>query len=396
MKRRDAVFLSGLMLLFVTGAAIHATQGVMLSSYIEEYALHGGAQGYTTSIQEVGLILSIFFSAYLLRRFVKARILLFMAAMMTFSLVGLGLKPSYWLLCTFYLCFGLSFGSLDSLSSSLISDLYPERSGVVMNYQRAFYSVGGMLAPLVLNRLLQAGFRWNRAIFVVAGFGLLIFFYFALCSYPRIPKPVQKTEVRDDVSLKALASFMKKPGALLIVLIGFCFASHQIGLTVWIVRYLTVYKDIGNAGLHILSWYWVGMLASRLILPRLVTSPRVVLIGGTLVAGILLTVELSVTNSALACILMACVGFFEGPIVPMVVNCACQIDRSNSALACSTLIFVNNIGGMIAPTLIGVLIARVSPVVGIAFLPVTLFLCCGFSILLFTNERRKYGKKGNS
>jgi len=387
MKRKDPIFLSGIMLLFVIGATIHATQGVMLSSYIEEYSLHAGAQGYSASVQEIGLILSIFLSAFLLSKYAKPKILLFMATLMTLSLVGLGLKPAFWLLCTFYLCFGLTFGSLDSLASSLISDLYPKKSGVMMSYMRAFYSAGGMLAPLVLNSMLNIGLAWDKAIMIVAGFCLLLLCYFTFVSYSRIPKPINQSEIRDDVSLGALFSFIKKPGAYIVILIGFFFASHQIGLTVWIVRYLVVYKEIEGIGAFILSAYWIGVLISRVLLPRLITSPKAILVWGTLIAGILLSIELSVSNGLLASILMVMVGLSEGLVVPMVVDCACKIDRSNSALACSTLIFINNIGGMVAPPVIGMLIANVSPQIGISFLPLTLFVCSGLSVFLFKKQR---------
>jgi len=387
MKQKDTIFLSGIMLLFVIGATIHATQGVMLSSYIDGYSLQAGAQGYPASIQEIGLIFSIFLSACLLRKYAKPKILLFMAAIMTFSLVGLGLKPAFWLLCTFYLCFGLSFGSLDGLASSLISDLYPKKSSVMMSYMRAFYSAGGMLAPLVLNSMLKVGLVWNNAIMIVAIFCLFLLCFFVFVAYPRIPKPMNQSGIYDDVSLGALLSFIRKPGAYIIILIGFFFASHQIGLTVWIVRYLTVYKNISGIGAYILSAYWIGALISRVLLPKLVTSPKTVLVWGTLISGILLTIELIVSNALLSGILMMLVGVSEGLVVPMVVDCACEIDRSNSALSCSTLIFVNNIGGMVAPPIIGMLIANVSPQIGISFLPLTLFACSGLSVMLFRKQR---------
>lgn len=388
MKRKDAIFVIGIMVLFIIGATIHATQGVMLSSYINEYSLQAGAQGYPAGIQEVGLIFSIFLSAFLLRKFSKPTILLFMATIMTFTLVGLGLRPSFWLLCTFYLSFGLSFGSLDSLASSLISDLYPDKSRIMLSYMRAFYSAGGMFAPLILNYLLQRGHIWHRAIMQVAGFCLILLFYFVFIAYPRIPKPVNHTEIKDDVSLPALLSYIKKPKAYIIILIGFFFAFHQIGLTVWIVRYLSVYNNIGSVAGFVLSAYWIGMLVSRTFLPRLISSPKIVLIWGTLIASVLLCVELLVNHGGLACILMALVGLSEGLIVPMIVDCACEIDRSNSVMACSTLIFINNIGGMIAPPIIGLLVAKFSPTIGISLLPLSLVVCCILSIILFYKDWR--------
>ena len=392
MKHKDIVFLSGIMLLFVVGATIHATQGVMLSSYITEYSLQAGAQGYPAGIQEIGLILSIFLAAYLFRTFNKTKILLFMATVMTFSLVGLGCRPAFWLLCIFYMCFGLSFGTVDSLASSLISDLYPLRSGIMMSYMRAFYSAGGMFAPQVLNYLLIRGFAWNQSILVVSGFCLLVLCYFVFISYPKIPKPVEHSKIKDDLSFRALISFIKMPKAWIILLIGFFFASHQIGLTVWIVRYLSKYRNIGELGSLVLSAYWIGVLISRILLPRLITSPKTILIWGNLISGVILSIGLFIHNGTLICVLMAFVGIFEGLVVPMIVDCACEIDRSNSALACSTLIFINNIGGMIAPPLIGFLIAFVSPQFGISFLTVTLFICFALSVLLFKNHWGKYVK----
>lgn len=375
------------MALFAVAAVIHATQGVMLNCFISDYGLKAGAQGYAGSAESIGLILSVVLSALILSKCTKARALLMMAGLMATVLPAVGCRPSYLILCGCYCVFGLSYGSVDALATSTISDLYPDRSGEIMAYSRAVYSIGGMTAPLVLSFFLNKGCKWNKVALGASVFGILVFLYYLLVTSPKIPAASADQNANDKISVRAFVTFARKQSAAVSLLFGLFFSGHQLALTIWIVRYISTYMDRPKWSTYALTAYWSGALITRLIVPRLKVPSKYLLAIGNLIGCMLLSIGILSGDGRTMCILVFLTGMAEGMSIPMLTEHVCGIDRKHSSTACSAVIVINSLGGVIFPWLIAKLTAACGAKTGIFVLPVTAAVCFVFAVCMFRKKR---------
>ena len=378
-RKNEAILMAGVMAMFFLAATIHATIAVMLPYYIAEYQLSLPEQGYFGTAESVGFLISLYVMAEMMRRLSRKKLLLGMAFVLAMSLIMIGLKPSVFLLLLLcYTLFGISYGIIDSLSSSLISDLFPGHSGKKMSYMRAVYCLGGMTSPLFLNALLKAGILWNRVILITGGIGLAAACYYCFFSTPRIPNNIETAVNR--ITFQTFREFIALPGAIRVILFGMLFYGHQIGLTIWIVRYITHFLNEPTWGYYALTFYWVGALISRVFVPQFVKEHRPMLLYGSLGAGLFLSIGILSGFGWLMAVMVLLAGLSEGTTVPMMVDYACSLDRSKSAMACSSLVFFNNISSMFIPSVIGAMIGASGAKFGFMILPLTSFICAAVAI----------------
>ena len=373
-KKNEMILMAGIMALFFLAAMIHATIAVMLPFFIDEYRLDPVEQGFFGTAESVGFLISLFVMAEMMRRLQKKRLLLIMACVMSVVLLGVGLKPAHFLLLLgCYAVFGVSYGIVDSLASSLMADLFPEESGKKMSYMRAVYCLGGMLAPVLLSKLLENGLEWNKVVLMAGALSVLIAVFYVLFTSPRIPET--EAVLEDRITFSNFRAFLFQKGAIRVILFGMMYYGHQIGLTIWIVRYITHYLKEPTWGSYALTFYWVGALLSRLTLPNFFRQHRKLLLFGSLSAALWLSIGILSGSGLLMCLMVFMAGFSEGSTVPMMVDYACSLDRRMSTTACSAMVFFDNIGSMFIPAVIGAMISASGARIGFLVLPLTSLVC---------------------
>ena len=84
------------------------------------------------------------------------------------GIAGLGLAPSWPLFVAAMLPAGLGAGCLDGGSNGLVLDVYREGRGRAMNLLHVSFSVGALLAPLVVGRAVEAGVTWEAIMLLSA------------------------------------------------------------------------------------------------------------------------------------------------------------------------------------------------------------------------------------
>lgn len=377
--------MAGLMALFALGSAINATIGVFLSYYIEEYGLVAAEQGACGSAQSLGFLLSVVASAFLLKKLEKPKVVLLMAGIMAIVLPGLGMKPPFVLLLALYAIFGLSYGAVDSLSSSLLSDVYPGHSAEKIGKLKAVYCLGGVLAPLIFQAVLRTGVKWNRILSVSGFVGIAVFFYFAFVSMPRLPQREAKNEKAESMDLSDFAEFFRAKGVVAALIFAMIYNGHMSGQTVWIIRYISEYMGEKAWAGYSLSLFWIGAFAARMIFPQRMKSHRRLLLTGTLASFALYMAGIASGNGKLMCLMMLPIGIAEGAVIPVIVDYACSLKREKSAVACASVMLATNIGSVIFSALIGQVISVRGATTGILLLPASA-LICGMIAAIFRKE----------
>jgi MFS transporter, FHS family, glucose/mannose:H+ symporter len=268
------------------------------------------------------------------------------------GIAGLGLAPSWPLFVAAMLPAGLGAGCLDGGSNGLVLDVYREGRGRAMNLLHVSFSVGALLAPLVVGRAVEAGVTWEAIMLLSAAplAGLAV-------AYAIVPMPSGRRErvgVASSTGPRVGGRLLSVP----LVLLGVAIASYvaaEIGVSNWVVRFLEP-APLATATLA-LSLVWAGATVGRLL--SSVIADRFDHLRFTIVCAVLMglatglavvapTLPLSIAFFGLA-------GVASGPVFPMIVALGGERYPARSAAVGGTLVGFAVVGSIIYPPAIGFL-----------------------------------------
>ncbi len=176
-KRRKLIFTVGIYLMMFTAAVCTTTQGVFLTHYIDYYHLESFEQGLMSSFQSGGNLIALFLIGVLLGKLKKRSVLIISAVLIPAMFFMFGLKPILLIFLLGYFIYGVAFGLLDSLASSMMVDLYADKSSLYMNLLHGIYGLGGLMGPVILIQLDLLGLEWYQ---ILSAMGILAALYYKI------------------------------------------------------------------------------------------------------------------------------------------------------------------------------------------------------------------------
>jgi MFS transporter, FHS family, glucose/mannose:H+ symporter len=272
------------------------------------------------------------------------------AALHGVGIAGLGLAPSWPFFVIAMLPAGIGAGCLDGGSNGLVLDVYREGRGRAMNLLHISFSVGALLAPLVIGRAIAAGTSWNTIMMVSAVplAGLAV-------AYVIVPMPTGRRVGDVSPGGRSVA------GALLsgpLLLLGVAIASYvaaEIGVSNWLVRFLEP-APIATATLA-LSLFWTGATVGRLLSSAI--ADRFDHLRFTIVSIVLMGLAIGAAVAApslpLSMALFTLSGIASGPVFPMIVALGGERFPDRSAAVGGALVGCAVVGSTIYPPAIGFL-----------------------------------------
>ena len=360
-------------------AAIGALHGALLSSIIEHYGLSRSAQGAASAAASVGSVLALLGAFLLIGRLSKLTLLRLALCLNAVTLALLKLAPAFGVFAALWLLTGVGSGFIDMLLSSCMADLYTGRMATrMMCLLHTLFGVSSMICPAAYGRLIRGGLPWNDIYLGVAALcvALAVFLTIAVAMARRAGGKGLAAEKR--LSLGAMGSILRK-GAMPGLLAGMvCHGIFLGGLNTWVNRYVSV--TLGSSlGDLALSFLFLGVMASRLLISFLpVSTARYVRVGGA-AAGLLLLLALPFHSGALLCAALSAAGLAFGALIPCMLDLGCREVPESSMLATTALALSLYLGQIVAPPLIGALESAVNLHLGICLCGVFMLLtslCC--------------------
>ena len=188
----------------------------------------------------------------------------------------LSFAPTFVTYLIAWLLVGVALGFMDTLLSSTMATLYSGKMATrMMCTMHMLYGVGSMLFPPAYAFLMRSGIAWNRIYLFTAGLGALIclaFTVFARGAGEILPKN------EPEFSFPLLKTLLKNGVLPLLMIANFCNGVFMGGATTWLNRYVELRFDVSLGDLA-LSFLFLGVLASRLLLPMTPIDPKNYLIG---------------------------------------------------------------------------------------------------------------------
>jgi MFS transporter, FHS family, glucose/mannose:H+ symporter len=252
---------------------------------------------------------------------------------------------------------GLGGGGLNTSTNVLVSDLYGEQRGPMLNVLGTFYGIGALCIPL-LAAAIAGHFAIAPQLLSCAGLAAACSLLFLTMYFPPASAP-------QSFSWREALRVARYPGVLVLGFLLFCQSGNEASIGGWTSTY------VGAAGLGartatlILAGYWAALMAGRLAvsgLLKFVGKRQLVLASGV---GALVGAAILLTNRSEGILVagVLVIGLSYAGVFPTVLAIAGDAYRKMAGTVFGLLFAIALVGGMSFPWAVG----QISQRLGIRF-----------------------------
>lgn len=277
---------------------------------------------------------------------------------------------------------GIGGGGLNTCTNVLVSDLYVERRGAMLNLLGIFFGVGAISIPLMAASI-GGRFTIPQLFLFCAVLAAACAFWYALISFP-------SAKAKHAFSWTELLAVAKYQGVLLLGFILFCESGNEACIAGWTSTYVGVIGYSPRLATLILATYWAALMASRMLAAKLlrgIGKSRLVLAVALLSLG-----GCAVLLSARAPFLLfmgtALIGLSYGPVFPTTLAIAGDRYSEHAGTVFGLLFSIALIGGMIFPWVVGQLSQQLGVRSGMVVPGLGAVAIIGLALMLVFGERR--------
>jgi MFS family permease len=277
LKRR--LFAAAAMAMFVFGMLI-----AMLGALFGLPAMRGrlgvdlAQQGDLFSVLFIGLFVATAIVGPLLDRFGSKLVLVSGSVMVTVALAAFALARGFGAAAAAALLLGVGGGWLNTASNALVSDVFPDDRGRMLNLLGIFFGVGALFVPL----LVSIGFETLPVAGVVALCAVVAGSSTAVSAALKFPPPHEGS----TFSLTGVLAAAGSKGVLLFAALLLFESGNEAALSGWTSTYVGAMGWSPRVATLVLLGYWVVAIMGRAVSARLQarTGNARLVLGSSLVA----------------------------------------------------------------------------------------------------------------
>lgn len=227
--KRKLFFLAfSLILSFGIIVNLRGQVGPLIQDY---YQLTYTQFGFALSFFSIGGIFFNILAGILIDRVGLKKVILNALLLTIVGLIIVYIGDTYLFLVIAMIVMGTGATVLNLSATSLVSRISIQDKGRAMNFFHFFFGLGGIIAPVYANKVLNLGFNWK---FTYLFLGILLFFLIIVSissAFPRVDKENSK-------NTKKLKEVIKDTRVLLFVLMFLFYCGAELGVSSWLSLYL--------------------------------------------------------------------------------------------------------------------------------------------------------------
>ena len=276
---------------------------------------------------------------------------------------------------------GLGGGGLNTCTNVLVSDLYAEQRGPMLNLLGIFFGVGALAIPLAAAGIER--FTISQLFVFCAALAIVCALWYAIIPFPPA-KAVQRFSWRE------LIEVAKFRGVLLLGFILFCESGNEACIAGWTSTYVGVTGHSARVSTFVLAGYWAGLMLSRMVSARALRGigKLQLLLGMACLSLVGCAVLLSVRSLVLLFAGTTLIGLSYGPIFPTTLAIAGDRYSQRAGTVFGLLFSIALIGGMLFPWGVGQVSQHVSVRAGMVVPVVGAILIGGLLLAVWFGERQ--------
>jgi MFS transporter, FHS family, glucose/mannose:H+ symporter len=295
----------------------------------------------------IGIFIATFVAGPAIDRIGNKWILVVSSVFVAAGMLGFVFADSYASSVVPALLLGCGGGGLNTSTNALISDLYHDRRGQMLNVLGIFYGVGALCIPLFAATL-AARLSITPQLFACAALAALCAILFLALRFP-------PAAAAQSFSWRDATQVARYPGVLVLGFLLFCQSGNEASIGGWTSTYAGEAGFPARTATFILAGYWASLMAGRLVVAQLlkfVSKERLVLAsgGGALLGAAILLSNRTAIMLSLGVLLT---GLSYSGIFPTVLAIAGDNYRKLVGTVFGLLFSIALVGGMSFPWLVG-------------------------------------------
>jgi FHS family glucose/mannose:H+ symporter-like MFS transporter len=276
---------------------------------------------------------------------------------------------------------GFGGGGLNTCTNALVSDLYVERRGPMLNLLGIFFGVGAISIPLMAVSI-EGRFTIPQLFIFCAVLAAVCALWYALSSLP-------PAKANQEFSWHELLEVAKYNGVLPLAFILFLESGNEACIAGWTSTYVDNAGYAPRVATLVLAAYWAALMLGRILASRvlqgikksqLVVAAAVLSLGGCVVL-------LSARSLVALFAGTALIGLSYGPIFPTTLAIAGDRYSQRAGTVFGLMFSIALIGGMMFPWAVGQISQQVSVRAGMILPAVGAIGIVGLSLAVFFGER---------
>lgn len=304
-------------------------------------------QGNVFLLLYVGILLATLIAGPVIDSVGNKVILLTSAALVASGMAGFAYAHSFGSAAIPAVLLGLGGGGLNTSTNALVSDLYDEDRGPMLNVLGIFYGIGALGIPL-LAAVIAGHFPIAPQLLICAGLAGACALLFLGMQFP-------EASAAQSFSWREVVRVARFRGVLVLGFLLFCESGNEASIGGWTSTYAAEIGLGARTATLTLAGYWAALMVGRLLVARILkdVGKRQLVLGsglGALVGGaVLLASRLEVT--LVAGVLL--IGLSYAGVFPTVLAIAGDTYRKMTGTVFGLLFAIALVGGMSFPWAVG-------------------------------------------
>ena len=240
----------------------------------------GLAEGGGIEAVRAGFLLAVLLaSGAAAARFGKTRALGTGSLILALGLLAYAAAPGYAVVLAAMVLVGLGGGILEALINPLVQDEHPQDSGRYLNITNAFFSIGVLVAVLVVGDLLTRGISWRVLVAGIGALALVSAVLFVAFGHGSVHHRRPESPAGPDREPGAIRigpwhharAILREPLFWLFAVAIFCGGGAEGAFTFWSASYIQLHFDtLARSGAFGTAAFAAGMVIGRLASGRFV------------------------------------------------------------------------------------------------------------------------------
>lgn len=273
--------------------------------------------------------------------------LLTCSAIVAAAMLAFAAAHSFSASCAAALLLGLGGGGLNTCTNVLVSDLYGDERGPMLNLLGIFFGIGALFVPL-LAVTIEGHFTISQLFLSCAALAAACAVVYGAISFP-------PARVGRAFSWREALGVVKYEGVLLLGFILFCESGNEASIGGWTSTYINGAGYSPRAATLALAAYWAALMVGRILAANMLHAFSKSML-----------VALSAIISLVGCAMLltghtfwffmlgtALVGLSYGPIFPTTLAIAGDRYSNQAGTVFGLLFSIALIGGMLLPWAVG-------------------------------------------
>jgi fucose permease len=274
-------------------------------------------------------------------------ILVASAVLVASGLVGFAYARSFGGAAIPAVLLGLGGGGLNTSTNALVSELYGERRGPMLNVLGIFYGIGALCIPLLAAEI-AGHFPIAPQLLICAGLAGACALLFLAMQFP-------EASAAQSFSWREALQVARYPGVLVIGFLLFCQSGNEASIGGWTSTYVGATGLGARTATLILAGYWAALMVGRLLAAWLLkfVGKRQLVLGSGL--GALVGASILLTNRLEAMLVagVLLIGLSYAGVFPTALAIAGDTYRKMTGTVFGLLFAIALVGGMSFPWAVG-------------------------------------------